>query len=51
MITCFLQAVEERWDVLFSRFALLGAVNPEFREQSQAIGSGSVLEWSVSVVG
>lgn len=31
-----LEAVEERWDVFFSRFALLGALNTEYREQSAA---------------
>jgi len=35
-----LEAVEARWDVLFSRFALLGAVNADFREQSEAFLDG-----------
>jgi len=35
-----IEAVEQRWDVLFSRFALLGAVNEEFRAQSSAFLEG-----------
>jgi len=35
-----LEAVEGRWDVLFSRFQLMGAVNPEFREQTEAFLQG-----------
>merc|ERR1711924_18027 len=30
-----LEAVEERWDIFFARFSLLGAVNPDFLEQTQ----------------
>lgn len=28
-----LEAVEERWDVLFARFSLMGALNPQFRTE------------------
>jgi len=35
-----IEKVEERWDILFSRFALLGAVNPEFREQTETFLEG-----------
>jgi len=31
-----LKAVEDRWDVFYSRFALLGALNPEFEQQTDA---------------
>lgn len=31
-----LEAVEQRWDVFYGRFALQGGLNPEFREQSEA---------------
>lgn len=34
------EAVEDRWDVLFSRFALLGAVNPTFREECETFLEG-----------
>ncbi len=30
------EAVEARWDVFFSRFSLLGALNPTFKEQTDA---------------
>jgi len=29
-----LEAVEERWDTFFARFALLGAINPDFEQQT-----------------
>ena len=29
-----LEAVEDRWDVFYTRFALLGALNPTFKEQT-----------------
>ena len=29
-----LDGIESRWDVFFSRFALMGALNPEFKEQT-----------------
>ena len=29
-----LEAVEERWDVFFSRFALMGALNQDFVDQT-----------------
>jgi len=35
-----LEAVEARWDVLFSRFALMGAVNPTFRDETTAFLEG-----------
>jgi len=38
-----LEAVEARWDVLFSRFALMGALNADFREQSAAFLSSMSL--------
>lgn len=31
-----LEAIQERWDVFFSRFALLGALNPTFKQQTEA---------------
>jgi len=31
-----LKFIEERWDVFFSRFALLGALNPDFEAQTSA---------------
>lgn len=31
-----LDAIEERWDVFYARFALLGALNPEFENQTSA---------------
>jgi hypothetical protein len=31
-----LEAVEERWDVFFSRFALLGQLNADYVEQTEA---------------
>jgi len=32
-----LEGVEERWDVFFARFELLGALNPTFKEQTSAL--------------
>ena len=31
-----LEAIEERWDVFFSRFSLMGDLSPEFKQQSEA---------------
>ena len=31
-----LEAIEERWDVFYSRFALMGALNPTFKQQVDA---------------
>mmetsp|Transcript_101438 Transcript_101438/g.327340 ORF Transcript_101438/g.327340 Transcript_101438/m.327340 type:complete len:252 (-) Transcript_101438:79-834(-) len=31
-----IEAVEARWDVFFARFALVGGLNPDFKEQSEA---------------
>lgn len=31
-----LQTIEERWEVFYARFALLGALNPEFESQTSA---------------
>lgn len=35
-----IEAVEARWDVFFSRFALLGAVDQQFREETEAFLQG-----------
>lgn len=31
-----LEAIEERWDIFYARFALIDALNPSFQEQTAA---------------
>ena len=31
-----LEAVEERWDTFYARFSLMGALNPEFEQQTSS---------------
>lgn len=31
-----LEGIEKRWDVFFARFSLIGALNPDFKEQTDA---------------
>ncbi|CAE7318147.1 pks3 [Symbiodinium natans] len=45
-----LEKIEERWDIFFGRLGLLGALSPEYKEQSEeflsSMGlSGSQLRW------
>ena len=41
-----LEAIEGRWDVFFSRFALMGALNPTFKEQTDAFLSSMGMDAS-----